>query len=194
MADVYIYSGPTQLIKPQSGKPFNIYDGEYIFYTGSQWGYPSTGGSVRLHTFVCYNGETRNEWTTVTDGDHGATVPNPSGWVQMGTGKIATIRQANFLKYGSGNKHAASGGGCMYTIQSPCGIYHSSGSHITDLKPGDVVIIGAMQPHGKTGSYNRIRMWGFKRGGRGGADVETTDCYIDSKYTSSIAHYSINTK
>lgn len=190
MAEVFLYSGPNQKVTKSTGGTFTLYNGEYVFFLGSATGSDSTFRDIRLHTFVAYNGLTPNKFVHTTPMSQMYLSQDKMN--SFGPGHLTTIRTWNFLKYGNSNRHDKSGG-CMYTIRNSTGVYSSVGGKVTTLNAGDVVIIGQSKPHGSTDKEMRIRMWGFKRGGRGGADVETSGCFVDGKYQNSVANYAINT-
>jgi len=150
---------------------------------------------------VTYNGkvDTRQRlgWRYVTSNGSGNFMGYPvmnrtSRTPFPGGGKyLQHISSFNKSKYGSANAHGPSGG-TYYTIRKPVWVYENNKTKKVQLKKGDRVIIGGLSPHGSTGSKNRIRMWGYKRGNK---IVETNNCYISSGHQQGRpGNYHINTQ
>lgn len=170
MANVYVYQGVHDFVPP--GYPtLKFKKGQYIFDI-------STWDATQFSTYV--NGG-RKTFTIISGVNN----------------KMYPITSCNETIYGSVNNHPASGG-CMYSIRRKTKLRYGSSAQTLSaavLNAGDIVIIGPAPPHGTAkGAENFIRMWGYKRGGRSGADIETSQFWVESAYEMSLpTDYTINT-
>lgn len=186
MATVFVYEGPSQWIEGnRSGETDSAYvnDGHYWFYQGRE--YPS---GADLWIVYDYQGrkEIRFEGYASPEINRDERYYDATNWF------IQFIGEFNADYYGSHNRHYASGGS-MYTMREYTSLWEDNGDYYGSIQAGDMVIIGKDAEQGTVTTDNRIRMWGYRKGGRSGTEVETYGLWVSSDYQESPNNYTINT-
>ena len=191
MPQTFIYQHPNRGSELIGGQ--RIHHGAYVYFLGHGLG----SFQPYVESWVFYSGGRRKEFSfNAYDLRERITKEGKyhfhAGIAGLTKGYVRHISDCNHKEYGS-RWYCPQSRGSQYTVRKRAALTKANGSVQTYLNPGDIVVFGKGATQGETGSRNKIRMWGYRRGGTSGALVETFGCYISESYLSAPSNYNINT-